>query len=632
MKKLLYVLAGLAGLFFIAAVVVTRLVDTERVKTLLIAEVKQATGAELVIEGELSWQFFPRLGFELGQTELRNPAGFSELNFASFEKASMDVALMPLLDKKIEIGELLLAGANVNILTNKSGQSNLAMLTAAEQKQAAATEDTPVEETGAPAQQIDVTLAGIRIENGQLLIRDEKTQQEQQISNVNLLVAAFTPGERVPVTLGADYATEGLAARLESQFNLLLSKQFDSIAITEMVTELDVAGDSIVEGQQVIGLKGDLTYDVAKQQAKFENFVLSALEHEFTGSASVVHSAIPVIRYQLNAKTLDLDAILAKVNGGDDAQASADSGASNQASQQAQEPDLSALKTIDLKGKMQVDEVKVANATVTQVGFTTQIKQGVARLSDVSAQLYQGTLKASAELNANQQPATFKFKQQLAGVQARPLLTDVAELDMLAGAMNANIDLRGQGLTDKRIRQSLAGKAAFNFSDGALYGVNIPLMVRKGQAQLKGKGGDFKGEEEKTDFSALSGSFVIGKGKASTKDLHLSSPLIRVKGVGHTDLLAEKLDFKVDVNLVGSLKGQGGKSEQELSGIDIPLLFSGTWQQPKYALDMEALMAGELKKESDKLKKKAEKELSKKLGDETSKEILKKLPLDGLFN
>ncbi|RJG42239.1 AsmA family protein [Motilimonas pumila] len=631
MKKLLYVVAGLAGLFVVAAVVITRLVDTERVKLLLIAEVEQATGAELVIEGDLSWQFFPRLGFELGQTELRNPAGFSEPNFASFDKASMDVALMPLLDKQVEIGELVLTGASVNILTNKKGLSNLEMLTSKEQENAAQTEQGEQTSAGAAGQDIAISLAGIRIENGQLLIRDEKTQQQQQVSNMRLLVAAFTPGERVPVTLGADYATEGLAARLESQFNLLLSKQFDSIAITEMVTELDVAGDSIVEGQQVIGLKGDLTYDVAKQQAKFENFVLSALEHEFTGSASVVHSAIPVIRYQLNAKTLDLDAILAKVNGVDDSQKSADSSASNQASQPPQEPDLSALKTLDLKGKMQVDEVKVANATVTQVGFTTQIKQGVAKLSDVSAQLYQGTLKASAELNANQQPATFKFKQQLAGVQARPLLTDVAELDMLAGAMKANINLSGQGLSELRIRQTLAGKASFEFSDGALYGVNIPLMVRKGQAQLKGKGGNFKGEE-KTDFSALSGTFNVGKGKASTKDLHLTSPLIRVKGTGHTDLVAEALDFKVNVNVVGSLKGQGGKSEQELAGLDIPLMITGTWQQPKYTLDMEALMAGELKKESEKVKQKVEKELSKKLGDETSKELLKQLPLDGLFN
>ena len=58
MKKLLYGLGGLLLLVLIAGVVLTQVVDTDRVKRLLVEQTKEKTGRTLVINGDLSWRLF----------------------------------------------------------------------------------------------------------------------------------------------------------------------------------------------------------------------------------------------------------------------------------------------------------------------------------------------------------------------------------------------------------------------------------------------------------------------------------------------------------------------------------------------------------------------------------------------
>lgn len=58
MKKWLYGLAALALLVVLGIFALTRLVDTDRVKRLLVEQTREKTGRTLVIDGELSWRFF----------------------------------------------------------------------------------------------------------------------------------------------------------------------------------------------------------------------------------------------------------------------------------------------------------------------------------------------------------------------------------------------------------------------------------------------------------------------------------------------------------------------------------------------------------------------------------------------
>ena len=89
----------------------------------------------------------------------------------------------------------------------------------------------------------------------------------------------------------------------------------------------------------------------------------------------------------------------------------------------------------------------------------------------------------------------------------------------------------------------------------------------------------------RTDFSALSASFDIVNGVASSTDLDGKSPLLRLSGEGKVDIPASTLDYLAKATVVGTSKGQGGKEVNELSGLTIPVRLTGSFDQLAWAID-----------------------------------------------
>ena len=78
MKKLFLFIAIPIIVLLGAIVALVLFVNPNQFKPLIVEQTQKHTGLELVIEGDISWKFFPSLGFELGKTELRNPQGFCD--------------------------------------------------------------------------------------------------------------------------------------------------------------------------------------------------------------------------------------------------------------------------------------------------------------------------------------------------------------------------------------------------------------------------------------------------------------------------------------------------------------------------------------------------------------------------
>ena len=89
------------------------------------------------------------------------------------------------------------------------------------------------------------------------------------------------------------------------------------------------------------------------------------------------------------------------------------------------------------------------------------------------------------------------------------------------------------------------------------------------------------------------------------KNLTMKSPLLRVTGEGKINIPQETIDYLLTANVVGTLKGQGGKSLEALDNIPVPIRVSGTFTGPKFNLDTQALAKalaeGKLKAATNKL-------------------------------
>jgi AsmA protein len=174
----------------------------------------------------------------------------------------------------------------------------------------------------------------------------------------------------------------------------------------------------------------------------------------------------------------------------------------------------------------------------------------------------------------------------LVGVRALPLLQSLAGFDKLDGRMQAKIAVRSAGASQRAIMSNLNGSAFLNFQDGAIRGLNVARMIRSlTSATLSGWQ---ETKDETTDLSQLAASFSVERGQATTTDLSLVGPLVRVTGAGTVDLGTKSLAFRVEPKLVMTTEGQGRAIDPV--GLGIPVVIDGPWGSPRIYPDMAGML------------------------------------------
>ncbi|WP_421245784.1 AsmA family protein [Aeromonas sanarellii] len=717
MKKIIYILLGLALAAVVAIAALVSLIDPNQFKPQLVEQVRKSTGRELVIQGDIGWRFWPSLGLSLEKVALRNPAGFAEPDLVRFTRGEASVGLLPLLSHKLEIGKVTLSGAHLFIQTRADGSSNLSDLLKASAEPKGEATSAPAATTPPPAndkQPWQISLQGIALVDASALLRDDRSGTVSRLDRLDLDLGQLTPGEWVPVTLAAKGAQGDLAFDLKGQAQLkpareamkselkdlnlsgslsqpaqrldAFSLKADRLALGEwssltltlqgaqgaadkptlagtlegtLKARLDehrqllelsdtvlaarLSGDALPRPQMQLKLAGFARAELDKQSVTLSNLVMGADDALLSGSGAVRLGAVPRVEFDLKGDKLDLDSWLgqparaapAAATSGAAASAGAKGPAAAPANRalSTQEPDLAALKAVDLTGRLQLGSLRLKGLDLSAVDLQLALAGGQLSLKQFGAGVAGGQVTAIGVLDARQQPARYQISKRVQGVEVRPLLQTLAQTDLLEGKGDLEVEVQGSGLSEQALRSRMQGKASLRLRDGALHGINLAEMIREARATLTGKGADQVKEVRKTDFSALTASFQIANGVARSDDIQLFAPALRVKGQGQTALVPETLDFLFLTSVVESSKGQGGKSVDELKDITIPVRIGGHWQAPSYRLDVKALLSNN-KVLEEKARKEAERGLKKLLGDKADDEGIKGAAdqlLKGLF-
>ncbi|CAH6799600.1 AsmA protein [Vibrio chagasii] len=708
MKKLLIFIAVPVFIVVAAILALVLLVNPNQFKPLIVEQAQKHTGLELVIEGDISWQFFPSIGFELGQTELRNPEGFTQPNLFKVDTVGVDVSVTPLFSNQLEIGNITLDGAEFYLETLKDGRKNIDALTQASASDASApAADTTSEPAQAPQEQSaaetsgwTINLAGVTISNALFEMDDKQAGSFTKLYDVSLNLSEFAvdtwttatfaaSGENNQqkfsangsaefklaegfasyalrnidlnakfndpttsidsVKLGLDtfefdkvnqltYAVVGKAAGLDLDLKgggeLTVDKAISKVTLNKLTLDSTFKGDTLPQSPMKVDMLSDLSFDLTKSHLSFVLEKLQANSIALDGKADVTLSDIPKVRFSLHSPNIDLDEFLGLGSSTETASTAPSGSAGGSTSKSGSsapakevEPDLSALKTLDVKGDITIDKFKANNAKMQNVKTAFSVNRGVAELTSFTSNLYQGSISATAKLDARKTPATYTAKKRIKGVKVQPLLVDVAGNDMLEGTGNIDVNVKGKSLTPTGIKKNLVGTIAINFEDGAVNGINVAQLIRENYAKIKGEKVESTNEAKKTDFSAMKATLKVDKGWVSTNDLSAQSPLLRVTGQGKANFINETVDFLVRTSIVGSLEGQGGKSIDDLKDVTIPIKVTGQWADPKFALVFDDVLKQKAQKEIDRGVNK----LTDKIKDEKTKEAVDGL-LKGFFN
>ncbi|MEZ8818171.1 AsmA family protein [Vibrio sp. 10N.222.54.A1] len=712
MKKLLIFIAVPVFVVIAAILALVLLVNPNQFKPLIVEQAQKHTGLELVIEGDISWQFFPSIGFELGQTELRNPEGFTQPNLFKVDTVGVDVSVTPLFSNQLEIGNITLDGAEFYLETLKDGRKNIDALTQAsapqESEPAADTSSesapAPQEQTTTDASGWTINLAGVTVSNALFEMDDKQAGSFTKLYDVSLNLSEFAVDTWTTATFAASgennqqkfsaegsaefklaegfasyalrnidlnakfndpatsiesakiglntfefdkvnqltYAVIGNAAGLDLDLKgggeLTVDSAISKVTLNKLTLNSTFKGDTLPQSPMKVDMLSDLSFDLNKSHLSFVLEKLQVNAIALDGKADVTLSEIPKVRFSLHSPNIDLDEFLGLGNTTETASTAPSGSAGGSTSNSGSsapakevEPDLSALKTLDVKGDITIDKFKANNAKMQNVKTAFSVNRGIAELTSFTSNLYQGSISATAKLDARKTPATYTAKKKIKGVKVQPLLVDVADNDMLEGTGNIDVNVKGKSLTPTGIKKNLVGTIVINFEDGAVNGINVAQLIRENYAKIKGEKVESTNEAQKTDFSAMKATLKVDKGWVSTKDLSAQSPLLRVTGQGKANFINETVDFLVRTSIVGSLEGQGGKSIDDLKDVTIPIKVTGQWAAPKFALVFDDVLKQKAQKEIDRGLEKLDEKYGDKIKDEKTRDAVNGL-LKGLFN
>jgi AsmA protein len=655
-------LGVLVALIALMLICVRLFVNPNDFKARIEKAVKDQTGRELQLVGDIKLSVFPWIALELGPMSLSNPAGFPAEPFLQLKHLTLHVRLLPLLHKELSIGRIGIDGLDLRLLKNAQGKGNWEDFGGKE---------TPTSLPASSGSSIPALrdLSGVTIKDSRI------SYQDMVASDVNLSIGRIAAGATTPVSLKTQLTSGRGTAPLELSLKLDLTPDFATKKYQASQLELQGAR-AAADGVRALQVKFDApaaSTDLGAQSLRVPAFSArlgaAQLSGEFTGSkivdaprfsgsfrlAPVSPRALMEALGVEPPKTRDATVLKKLAGSGAFSYAGGvlglqkfvlqldDSTLKGEATDSldskvvtfhlaldhidldryrppeekaAARPTVAStgrqddtLKTLHLDGIATVGQATVANLKVTQVSATVAAKYGIVHVAPVRALLYGGAFSGDITLDTRTPENAFKIDETLTNVDMAAFLKDFAKSQRLSGRGNVSGTFAGVGAGDAMLR-SLHGHVEANLDNGAVEGVDLWFEINRAMALIQKQGLPSGRSSGRTTFDSFKASADLAGGVATTKDLNIVSQNLRITGRGTSNLATEAVNYQIQATVLKKAAPGPVASGNVLA--QIPVNVSGTMSSPKVTPDLEGLAKARMQQELDKHKG----ELQQKLQDQ----------------
>ena len=547
--------ATIAAVIIVAALLLVIGIPSGFLTSEIQARVERETGYRLTIAGSTKIGVWPQLNVTLNEVTLENPKDRDTSNRLTIGSVQADMTLASVWAGRPQITELVIVRPvlSVPLLRERIRTPN------ASAKPAASSSERDA--NGLAIDRVTVTDGVIAFSN----LRD---RVENRIDGINAN-AMIGNDRKVNVTGSARASERPLKFEIKATMpappmerqNIPVELTFDAPGALQ--APLSAKAEVRLNGSVVMinGLAGTLG------------------DGAFNGWASVDVASKPLVKLDLDFQRLDV------------AMSKAQAASPSQGSQASQpwsnaSIDLMGLNYVDAQVRVSAAELNIGEAHFAPVAIDAALAGGVIKSGFPNLGAYGGQVSGQLTVDASSGNPTYALSSDLVGVRALPLLRAAADFDKLDGKMQAKIAVRSTGSSQRAFMSNLSGTVFANFQDGAIKGLNVAQMIRSLTSGTLS--GWQETREQTTDLTQLSASFRIEKGQATTSDLNLVGPLVKMTGAGTIDLAAKTLAFRVEPKLVMTTEGQGRASDPV--GLGIPVVIDGPWAEPRIYPDMAGVL------------------------------------------
>ena len=291
----------LAIFIVLAIIILPRFVDPNDYRDEITELVRDKTGRELVLNGDLSLSVFPWLGIRTEELSISQPEEIGG-SMLQVQTAQLRVKAQPLLSKRIEIDTVILEQPELRFVTLANGINSLSGLS---------DDDEVVEEETDSSEALALVIQGVEITDANLEWDDRQEQQRYQVSNLNLVTGNLIGSSMADINLsgtltdlsGTEDALEPVTFSLDGQALI----DTDSLVVTAQnldsnVTYGDYQLDSVVSGIEFDTNAGALKLDGLSLSTEGE-----AAEKAFNMDTAIASLTFDVDATQVNVQQVSVD-------------------------------------------------------------------------------------------------------------------------------------------------------------------------------------------------------------------------------------------------------------------------------------------------------------------------------------
>ena len=656
----------------------------ELYRTQLTATVRQATGFELDIKGDVNWRYWPPVAIQITDVEVR-PAGRDQ-RLLSLETAAIDLKLLPLLfGGELAINGLTIDGLIVNAEVDSNGKGNWQPTeairyeadTSAKDKSrvkfdvgsisiSRATLQYRAPNTAYLLQLKSLTTGSVRTDEAthiafDLVAEDQLTHRAASVQgggeiqfNENLDRYEITQLQihsrtQLPdlVELTTDLTLNGVADLKQGTLDLIdselrlaaLSARFN-LQVTQLNTNPIFTGNLLIQPFAIRPLLTALKLPAVETRNPdvLKTFELTA---DFYGSPTDIHLT------DLSAK-LDAMAIDGAINAnlGDTTFAGFDltlnnltlsdylplalaadpSSTGDAPPKDSQVLPLDLLKQYSLDGKLRVGRLRYEDYELTDLDFAVTNNSQQLQVN-AAARGYAGQVK----LTLAAQKTIDSMPKSIVTLTVNEMdISQLTDLEWITGRLELDSSLRFEGQLLSQVLDSLSGSNRFRIKQGSL-DVSPVKNIASIVDGLRGQSSGIEDWPDRMPFESLTGNLTLNDGIEANQQLNVQLETLTIVGGGGINYWQNRLDYTLDISLMES-NTSPFSVKPPLAGLHWPLHCAGALNASPASLckpskkDIEDLVANLRKQE---LKRQGQEKLKSELPELRDK--AKKL-LKGLFN
>ncbi|MFH0473962.1 outer membrane assembly protein AsmA [Kluyvera ascorbata] len=605
MILLVVLVAGLSSLVL--------LVNPNDFRSYMVKQVEARSGYQLQLDGSLRWHVWPRLSILAGRMTLTAPGATAPLVRA--DNMRLDVALLPLLSHQLQVKQVMLKGAVIQLTP---------------QTEAERAQNAPVAPKGTSLPQepgdrgwsfdigalqvVDSVLVFQHEDDEQVTVRDIRLQMEQDANHqaeVDFSGRLNRDQRDLTLSFSAQVQAGDYPQRLDAQLSQL-SWQLQGADLPPQ----GISGNGSLNA----------SWQDAAKKLSFSNLSLTANDSTLAGSGSVILGDSPVWVLNLQSDKLNLDNLLLHSdilpNGGSDAQRA-------QATPKQPRPIIAnGVRVVPYSGlsgfegtlAMTAKQISWRGMPFTNVSIAASNQRGLLQITQLEGSLDGGTLSLPGTLDARDGTPQAEFQPKLDNIQIGSLLKAFNYPINMTGKMSLAGDFSGTVIDANHFRRDWQGQASIEMQNTRTEGLNFQQLVQ----QAVERSTDVRAQENydsATQLDKMTTDIDLDSGILTLSNIRGSSSLMTLNGKGTLNLLKEEGDLQFAVQVIDGWQGQGRLVDM-LKQTAIPLRVYGKWSALNYSLQVDQILRRQLQNEA---KRRLNDWAERNKGTQSGKEVQKLL-------